>query len=75
MSAHFLASSYNELPGKSFLTPPSPPPSSPPSVTLQNSVICSGAVIESKCNLNECYVGPGVRVPGETKIKNESFSA
>lgn len=75
MSAHFLALSLNELPcNKSFLTLPSPP-SSPPSVTLQNSVICSGAVIESKCNLNECYVGPGVRVPGETKIKNESFSA
>jgi NDP-sugar pyrophosphorylase family protein len=31
-------------------------------VTLQNSVVGAGAVIEAKSNLNEVYVGSGVRV-------------
>ena len=41
-------------------------------MTLQNSVVCAGAVIESKSNLNECQVGAGCRVAAG-KYQRESL--
>lgn len=45
------------------------------SCTIQNSIICAGAIIESGCNLNECYIGAGAVIAANSKLKSESVSA
>ena len=44
---------------------------------LQNSIISEGCVIESKCQINQCQVGPNTTLSTGTEIvkqqvKNES---
>jgi ADP-glucose pyrophosphorylase len=41
--------------------------------TIQNSVICLGAVVENNCNLNKCYVGANGKVSIGSKLENESL--
>mmetsp|Transcript_27875 Transcript_27875/g.28142 ORF Transcript_27875/g.28142 Transcript_27875/m.28142 type:complete len:501 (+) Transcript_27875:156-1658(+) len=43
--------------------------------TIQNSVICPGAIIESNSNLNECYIGSGTHIPSGSKLKSEAMSS
>ena len=57
-----------------FLTKPFIVKHNPLSVVLQNCVICSGAVIEAKVSLNECYVGEGYVVATGLRLKSEVLS-
>jgi hypothetical protein len=45
------------------------------SCVIQNCVLSDRVVIEPNCNMNECSVGTGYRVPAGTKAKVDSFSA
>jgi len=44
------------------------------SCTIQNSVVCAGATIESNCNLNECYIGSSARILAGSRMKSETVS-
>ena len=43
--------------------------------TIQNSVICSQAVIENNCSLNDVRVGYSATVTTGSKIKDEDITA
>lgn len=43
------------------------------SCTIQNSIICAGATIESNCNVNDCQVGEGYVVLAGSKVKGEQL--
>ena len=69
------ASSPNPTPHTPHLTPHTPTRSLPSSCTIQNSVLSAGCVIESNCNINECYTGSLTKIAAGSKIKGESISA
>jgi ADP-glucose pyrophosphorylase len=44
------------------------------SCIIQNTVICDKVAIENNCNLNECTIGLGYRVPVGCEIRGEILS-
>lgn len=43
-------------------------------VTLTNTILCSGAIVEDECQLVDCIVEANSKVPAGTCEKNETFS-